>query len=87
VQPGKEEWLASLGRMAPSDQLRETEARIKFLKDNLGQFMRMPGEHPQADDPVLQAQLQQKQAILDALVNALPDSARKQYLWGNEDHA
>ena len=57
MQPGKEEWLASLGRMAPSDQLRETEARIKFLKDNLGQFMRAPGEPPQADDPVLLTQL------------------------------
>ena len=68
--------------MALPDQLRETETRIKFLKDNLGQFMRAPEAPQPANDPVLVAQLQQKQAILDTLVNALPDNARKQYAAG-----
>ena len=82
VQPGKEGWLAAITPMALPDQLRETETRIKFLKDNLGQFMRAPEAPQPANDPVLVAQLQQKQAILDTLVNALPDNARKQYAAG-----
>jgi hypothetical protein len=82
VQPGQEGWLAAIKTMAPPDQVRETEKRIKFLNDNLGQFMRTPGAPPPAEDPVLQAQLLQKQAILDALVNALPEINRKQYAAG-----
>ena len=65
--------------MAVSDQLRETEKRIKFLKDYLGQFMRAPGAPPPDEDPVLLAQLQQKKALLETMVNALPDNARKMY--------
>jgi hypothetical protein len=82
VQPGKEGWLAVVTPMAPADQLRETETRIKFLKDNLGQFMRAPGSPPAEEDPVLLAQLQQKQALLDSLINVLPDTTRKQYTAG-----
>jgi hypothetical protein len=82
VQPGKEGWLATITSMAPHDQLRETETRIKFLKDNLGQFMRSPGTPPPAEDPVLLAQLQQKQTILDTLVNSLSEINRKQYAAG-----
>jgi hypothetical protein len=50
VQPNKEAWLAAIASMGPSDQLRETEARIKFLKDNLGQFMRTSGTPAPAED-------------------------------------
>ena len=82
VNPGKEGWLVAVRRLPVSDQLRETEARIKFLRENLGQFMRMPGVPPPAEDPALAAQLKQKQAILDGLLNALPDSVRKQYVAG-----
>jgi len=79
VQPGKEGWMAAITSMSPSDQMRATEERIKFLKDNLGQFMRTPGG-ASAEDPVLLAQLQQKHALLDTLVNALPEANRKTYV-------
>jgi hypothetical protein len=82
VQPGREGWFAAIKPMAVPDQLRETEKRIIFLKDNLGQFMRAPGVPPSDDDPVLLAQLQEKQAILDTLLNALPDNSRKQFAAG-----